>query len=304
MSVPPLTLVVACERSWSDAATRGHGEWLTAARRAVTMVRGELLVVGERDAGGEYSSAASWERFLAVDAATTIPERWSVGALVARGEIIALSTDGCTLPTYWAANAIAGVHEGAVAVGGSFALNARASRTDRAVYFLRYGAFIAGGASDDRPRADIAGDNAAYDRGALALIPATWASGFWEVIVNAALRERGGVMRRRTDLIVGFGSGGSFLPMLRQRFAHGQHAGRWRAESGQRPWWLIVLASPLVPLVLLQRSMRRAIRDDWHLPVVLLSIVPEFLTLAAAWAAGEAVGAWRATVVSRPAPHR
>ena len=302
MKVPPLTLVVACEQSWAEAATRGRSEWLAAARRAVAMVDGELIVVGERDPGGAYSSAAPWERFLSVDPTTTVPERWSAGALEARGDIIALSTDGCILPTDWAANAVAAMCEGAVAVGGNFALRERASRTDRAVYFLRYGAFLAGGTPDDLHHVDIAGDNAAYDRRALALIPETWVTGFWEVVVHAALRARGAVMLRRADLIVSFGSGGRFLPMVRQRFAHGQHAGQWRTESGQRPGWLVIAASPLVPLVLLQRSMRRAVRADRHLSVVLLGIVPEFLTLAAAWAAGEAVGAWRASVKSGRVP--
>jgi hypothetical protein len=77
---------------------------------------------------------------------------------------------------------------------------------------------------------------------------------------------------------------------LRHRFAHGRHFGAWRVADGQRRWWQIIAIAPAVPFLLVLRSGSRVLtspRDRWPF----LSVLPIVFSIAAAWAAGEAVGA-------------
>jgi hypothetical protein len=135
-------------------------------------------------------------------------------------------------------------------------------------------------------------DNAAYRRDTLERHSASFADGFWEVDFHRRLRrENGGT---RLEFIPGadaqFGPSSSFAPLARQRFAHGRHWGAWRVEQGVRSAWQVVVAAPLVPLVLGARIARRVLRRPSHRVRFVLSL-PVVLALAAAWAAGEAVGA-------------
>ena len=79
--------------------------------------------------------------------------------------------------------------------------------------------------------------------------------------------------------------------ILHHRYAHGQQFGSGRVTGGSRKAWQVLLAAPLVPLVLAVRAAPHAARAP-H-PWRFLLALPWFVLLAGAWAAGEAVGAWR-----------
>ena len=88
--------------------------------------------------------------------------------------------------------------------------------------------------------------------------------------------------------------------MAARRFAHGRHSGSFRVRSGIRTRWQMVLGAPLVPFVLLVRVARRVARAPGH-RTGFASSAGAFLVLAAAWAAGEAIGGFTAGAEMREA---
>ena len=88
--------------------------------------------------------------------------------------------------------------------------------------------------------------------------------------------------------------------MAARRFAHGRHSGSFRVRSGIRTRWQMLLGAPLVPFVLLVRVGRRVARAPGHM-AGFVSSIGAFLVLAAAWAAGEAIGGFTAGAEMREA---
>jgi hypothetical protein len=227
---------------------------------------------------------------LAAPGEALTPELWGLGLAAAEGDVVGFTISQCTLATGWARDAVAGIAAGDAGVGGPILLAADASRTARAIYFLRYSAFL--GAADASRRAvrDIAGDNAAYRRTALMRYADTYAHGFWEVEAHHRLRADGETLALIPGMTATFGGAPALGPFVRHRFAHGAHFGAWRVQVGGRRPWQIALAAPLVPGVLLVRVARAVARSGRGVGGLLRASGP-FMALAAAWAAGEAAGA-------------
>ena len=83
---------------------------------------------------------------------------------------------------------------------------------------------------------------------------------------------------------------------LDQSLCKARHAfgfGVTRVHSHGEPAVRVLLASPLVPFVLISRIFRRAASATFPWPVAMRSI-PALAALCAAWALGEGAGAWRA----------
>jgi hypothetical protein len=123
-------------------------------------------------------------------------------------------------------------------------------------------------------------------------------NGFWEVVFHRRLRQHGGRLCMRRGALARFTGGTSWSTVLGHRFAHGRHFGAWRVAERERAPWQIVAASPLVPLILAARAAGRLAgtgRRRWRAAGTL----PAFLTIAAAWAVGEAAGALSAAGLPR-----
>ena len=292
------------------AVTDADGElsgmdWFTALLREAETVAAEVLVAGAH--GGirarlTAAAASSTARVCILDTppALLAPELWGLGLRAAAGDIVAFTINQCIVPVGWARTVVTGISNGNAGVGGPLHLAPLTSGTGKAVYCLRYSAFLAAD-GEQREVRDIAGDNAAYKRDAL-MRHSTYAHGFWEIEAHHWLRADGATLALLPSMAASFGGRPHLLPFMRQRFAHGRHFGAWRVLAGGRSQWQVMLASPLVPGVLFVRTARRLAHHRGAI-FVLLSCVPQFFALAAAWAAGEVAGALRATRDARDRGH-
>lgn len=270
---------------------------VAALARACANLHVEILVV---DATGAVTDArpegATPVRVLRVGAGALVPQLWTHGLAYARGDNVAFTLANCEVAAGWALEMLAALQAGASGVGGPLERAPGLGVVDRAVYYLRYSAFLPSRVSDGPVPGDIAGDNAAYRHEVLRRHREAIADGFWEVLFHKQLRSQGGSLAMRRGAAARFLGGVGFRDAIRHRFAHGRHFGDWRVSARQRPWWLIVLAAPLVPVLLSVRAFGRVKRSDWW---PLVSALPVFLAIASAWAAGEAVGATRGARLPR-----
>ena len=214
------------------------------------------------------------------------------GLREASGDIVAFTINQCVVPEGWAGAIVSGISKGNAGVGGPLLLAPLTSATGKAVYCLRYSAFLTAD-GEERTVREIAGDNAAYERAVL-MRYSSYVHGFWEVEAHHWLRADGATLELLPSMGALFGGRPHLFPFMRQRFAHGRHFGAWRVSAGGRSRWQVLLASPLVPGVLFARTARRLARRRGAL-LILLGCAPQFLVLAAAWAAGEVWGALRTT---------
>jgi hypothetical protein len=282
MAKPPrLSVVVACRRP-----TRDLGEVLDALRTACRGVETEILVVTPPGPPGPLPTVPA-VRWITGPARALVPELWGAGLGEAAGEVTAFTTTEFRVPISWARALLDSLASGATGAGGAIALERGATVVGRAVYFLRYSAFQP--PLDDGPATEIPGDNAAYRTDALRRQAHHMASGFWEVDFHRRIRAEGGTLRFAADATVTFRSGGTLADRLGERFRHGRYSGAYRTGTLGHPWWRGVLATPLVPVVLLGRILRRAARTG-RLGRALGGL-PALGPLAAAWALGEAAGA-------------
>jgi hypothetical protein len=228
-------------------------------------------------------------KLITMPPGTLAPDLWSRGVRESSARAIAFTTAHFIVPPTWISDLSAALETGAAGAGGSFALGDDASLLDRAIYYLRYSAFLPG-AHDGQPIvAEIAADNAMYRREALDLDPAMLVDGFWEIELHHHLRAAGSRLTMAPRATIAFAKSFPLSVISRHRFAHGRHFGRWRVKMGARPW-RILLVSPLVPFALLARASRRVRRAEGD-SFRLAACFPIFLLLAACWAAGEVAGA-------------
>ncbi len=287
MSAPPrLSIVVACIEA--ERTIAGCLASLAEATRGLPV---EVIVAHASAVGFAERVLALWPgaRIVSSPPGALVPRLWGDGLKAARGGVVAFTLGQCRLAPGWARALLEPVEAGASGAGGPLALDPDSGVVDWAVYLLRYSAFappVAGGRV-----AEVAGDNAAYDRGALERHGSTVAAEFWEVDLHRRVRAEGGHLRMVPEAIAAFGRSFSFGTIFRHRFTHGRHAGAFRASTGAASAARIVLAAPLVPVVLAGRCLMRAAgRRELRWRAVIA--VPVLLALGAAWAAGEAVGAW------------
>lgn len=300
MSGPPLSIVVAVtgESDVPRSDTAAAPAWLAALLREAARSPGaELFVVGDvaRHAPCYHARAGDAGvvlRVLWAPRTALVPELWGIGLHAARGGVVAFSIDQCIVAEGWGESALAGIAAGDAGVGGPIALAPDASRTARAIYYLRYSAFLPLIGGEVQRPGEIAGDNAAYARSILLRYPRAFDHGFWEVEAHHLMRADGATLSLLAGMTATFGGSPSLGSFIGQRFAHGAHFGAWRVAAGGRSPWTIVVGAPLVPVVLLLRKAATIKRTPGGLGKLVGAIVP-FMMLAAAWASGEAAGALR-----------
>lgn len=259
----------------------------------------EILVVDGSGAGSvdQLRQRFASARFIAMPSGTLVPALWGRGLRDARGRIVAFTIAQCRVGAGWARSLIEGIQAGASGVGGPLDVLPGTSATGRATFYLRYSAWL--GAQDGQV-AEIAGDNAAYDHTALRAVRNDAPESFWEIEAHARFRELGRTLVMHAGATAWFTDDTGLATMAARRFAHGRHSGAFRVRRGIRTRWQMIAGAPLVPLVLLTRVARRVARARGHL-VRFVTSLGAFLVLAAAWAAGEAFGAFTAETEMREA---
>jgi hypothetical protein len=272
---------------------------LAALDRACTDLHAEIVVVQATDLSTDSPSAARMPlQTLHVASGALVPQLWAQGIDVARGECVAFTLANCEVSDGWAREVLAALRTEASGVAGPIECAPGAGMVHRAVYYLRYSAFLPSRVVDGLVSGEIPGDNAAYRREALVRHDDAIADGFFEVLFHRRLRTEGGKLCMRRGVAARFWGGVTLRDAIRHRFAHGRHFGAWRVSVGERSWSQIALAAPLVPFLLALRASGRVMSSAgrrWHF----VSALPVFLVIASAWAAGEAFGALRGAGLPR-----
>jgi hypothetical protein len=214
--------------------------------------------------------------------------RTAAGLKAARGEVVALIHDTCEPRADWADAILAAHRQGHSVVGGAIEHAGQGSR-DWAVYFhdfARYQLPLRSG-----PAFAVSDANVSYRREVLHRVGPVWASRYKELQVNRALQQGGTTLWQCPEIVVHHRPIGAGLGrLLHERFAWGRLFGATRAaEFGQVRRLIYVVASPVIPALILGRIVRKAIRDRRNrLPLFRSFGILLLLTLA--WTAGEFVG--------------
>ena len=250
----------------------------------------ELIVVDNSEDGSDKIVRAHFPqlRMFTLPGGALINELWSAGIKQSHGEILALTTAHCIPAPDWIAQVRAAHRVAAAGIGGAIGGDAQSSLVDWAVCFCRYNRFLpplVAGEVDDIPA-----DNASYKREPLFRHESQWRDGFWEPQLHHALAQEGQVLLNAPAMLIRHRHSYSFTGFLLQRFRHGRKYGGWRASTllpAKRV--LMLVASPLIPFVLLERAARRVLlKRDYH--VRLLLTLPLLAVFFVAWACGEALG--------------
>jgi glycosyltransferase involved in cell wall biosynthesis len=276
----------------SVASERSIRDCLASITTSCASVRAEVIVV---DASTDETASLVRQYFptvklICLAPGTLTPMLWSTGIASARGKRIATTTGHFVVPASWAGDLSAALDSGAAGAGGPVALRRDASLVDRAIYFLRYSAFVPSDSRKVTKVSEIAGDNAMYERSLFEENRHLLADGFWEVTMHRAMRAKAQRLVIVQSATAEFGKSFSLALISRHRFAHGRHFGAWRVRQAGTSAARIAGAAPFVPFLLLARSARRGLRSAGDVAGFLMA-APVILWLASCWSLGEALGA-------------
>ncbi|MBI5876967.1 MAG: glycosyltransferase family 2 protein [Chloroflexi bacterium] len=287
MTEPELSIVIAAD------APPALGECLASIERQRGGRAVEVLVVSHRP-DDQRIAREHVRDCVVLDAPPSglAPHRWAVGIGRAQGRLIALTDGACVPDANWIdeiVRAHAAYHSG---IGGALELADGASLLDRATYFVRWARHMPPLAESS---ADLPGENVSYKRAALAE-DAGWiaANGFWPQDVNEHLRGQMRSLRSNPACVVRVKQPYTLGGIARHQVISGRLLGQARARRSAGPKrWLILLATPVIPLVRLQRIARAVAGKRRHgrefataLPLIFAILVCE--------AAGELDGMLRA----------
>ncbi|HYR46704.1 MAG TPA: hypothetical protein VER78_06830 [Thermoanaerobaculia bacterium] len=221
------------------------------------------------------------------DASVLVPRLWARGIERSRGEIVALTLSSMIPEEGWRGAIFDAMADGVAGVGGAIEPAGEMRALDWAIHLCRYSGYLL--PFEERDAEDVAGDNAAYRRGAIDVVRDAWADGFWETEVDARLLGNGWRLRLTPRMVARQGASVSFLSFCKNRLLHGFRSGRERAGRFTPAGRLArAVLWPATAAVMLSRVGRHAAsrgrsegfrRAFPHLPVFLLL-----------WTAGEAAG--------------
>jgi hypothetical protein len=246
----------------------------------------EVLVHEATESPAALRARYPWARFTTTPGAL-VPHLWRDGIDAARGEIVALTIGPMRPAPDWIASIRSSVAEHD-AVGGAIEPAPRLPLVDLAEFLCRYARDMR--PFEARPNVDIPGDNAAYRASALELVRDSYRDGFWELVVDRDLADRGVVPWHSPDIVVWMGRSSGFRAFARQRRQHGRLYGRQRGAGLSRARILVgVLASPVVPFLMTLRVCRELVSRR-RLGLRAALTLPVVFTYNLVWAMAEAHG--------------
>ncbi len=251
----------------------------------------EVVVV---DRAGEAARAAIRDRFpavrlIAMPARAPLPEMRGRGVAEARGRMIAVLGEHLRPGRAWLRTIGEAQRAGREAIGGPIDSGRIGGAAEWAFFLSEYAPFMPPMASG--PIAVVAGSNCAYARSALDRVGARGGEALWDGDLAARLSAAG----------VGFESAPGLAARSEKRLgivrllAHRHHCARTFAAHRVAGWsrWrrlAYAAATPLLPPLLVARTVRTVASKRRHLPA-LLRALPLLLAGAVTGAAGEAMGA-------------
>jgi glycosyltransferase involved in cell wall biosynthesis len=282
---PRLSIVIA-----SHNARRTIVPCLTAIEQQVNKESAEVIVVDDSSDGTTriIEIRFPFVKLIKFSKPALIPELWSTGIFLCRGDIVAVTTAHCIPADHWVDEILKAHESDYVAVGGAIENAPTANVIDWAIYFCRYSQYM----KPFPPRRvnEVPGDNASYKRLALRKCQAQMQKGFWEPFVHICLRKNGGQFFSVPTMVVYHDKSFGFASFLEQRFQHGRHFGALRTGhiSTVRRVTNVILA-PLIPCLLLARIVLRVLRKRRHGKWLALSL-PILVVFLISWSLGEVVG--------------
>lgn len=227
-------------------------------------------------------------RVLVAPIQALVPHLWRDGIYSARGAAIGLTTAQCLPSSGWVERLLAADLKNYAGVGGTIGLDATCDAARAAMYLLRYLTYAP--PQQRRTVKDIAADNAIYRRADILQEVDLLVNGFWEPSFHRRFAARGERMQLDPTISVTYRGQERAADFARLRFHHGLEFGSSRgARLGRRRAFGMLLASPLLPLLLLTRIIWRAWRHP-RVPTNLWSALPWLCWYALAWSTGEARG--------------
>lgn len=217
-----------------------------------------------------------------------IPVLWKDGILRATAERVALTTAHCIPSHHWLDRLLETDMTRSPAIGGAIVNDSNSNARSWAIYLLRYLSFSPPLAAGEA--IEIAADNALYRRADILQHEDLLKDGFWEPSFHRRFRQANLQLLLNPELQVIHKNRYSTRQFFHQRLEHGKAFGMERCESlsnGKRR--LLILLSPLLPLVFLSKICLRVIRKRQYLGKLLVSM-PWLMIFLAAWGIGEARG--------------
>lgn len=264
----------------------------------------EVIVPWDDSVPGIPALAARFPafRFLALGALVTerplqsaagqhelFDRRRSAGLVVATGDVIAILEDRGVPRPNWASGLLAAHERMPHAVIGGGIANGLDATLPWAVFFCDFNRyqppFEAG------PREYVSDVNIGYKRRAIESTADIWRVRYHETTVHWALQRAGETLYLAPEFVVDeFRTGITFSGLCAERFAWGRLFAYTRArEATAMRRWLLVLTTPVLPLMLLVRHARlqAAKRVSFGR---FLRVSPLVLLLLTVWSAGEMAG--------------
>lgn len=294
-TVPP-HLSIVLSRAPDGAAISAAVEALA---NALPVSSVELLLTTEREAGDPNVPPAWKVRWLGAGPARLVPEQWGVGLRSASAPLVAFfSTDVVPRAGWWAAVStlisVPGTAGAGVAVRPGVT-----SPSAVAAFLARYSRFLPEHPPRTMTLTDLAGEASIYHTAVLRRETDLLEHGFWEVEFHRRILASGWGLRYRSEGLAEYRGTPRVVAFTQQRCRHAMlHGAARRYRHSEHPL-SIILKAPLVPIVLLCRILRRGWRSPTVRPVMAKGLVPLLLYLAA-WAFGEARGAFRSARPPRP----
>jgi hypothetical protein len=227
-------------------------------------------------------------RFLHTPGRRTYAQLRTMGVSAAQGGIVAITEDQCIPPASWCANVLAAHQAPYPAIGGPIEKHQPDTALGWAIYLREFTGYIPPVAEGPSPF--LTDCNVTYKREALESIRDVWAEAFHEPDVHGAIRRRGDTLWLAPSLVTFQQRTMPLSAALRERYAFGRLYGSLRVASaplGRRA--LLIVASPLLPFVLLGRVVATVLRKGRHVAACLRAF-PHLALFSVVWAWGEFVG--------------
>jgi glycosyltransferase involved in cell wall biosynthesis len=228
-------------------------------------------------------------KFVAAEKSKLIPELWGIGINESAGDFVALTTSHFVPAATWTREIIkAHELERHAGIGGAIENEPRAGLVSWAIYFCRYSPYML--PFGETEVEDFAADNASYKRRELERVSDAMRDGFWETFVHREMLKKRMSLVKSPQIVVYHQKSFSFVGFINQRFWHGRQFGGARAAriSGARRLMMILL-SPLIPLVYLSRITRRVFAKKRNVGFFLASL-PILILFLLSWSLGELSG--------------
>lgn len=263
----------------------------------------EILVVGGAAVQTEIRSRSPWVQWLQGSPSMLVPHLWSIGINSSRGRIVAITTARFVPARDWLKN-MCEAHKrlASPGIGGAIDPPCGGGAKGWATYFLRYSAYLK--YTREQIVHEIAGENASYKRESLAAHHEAITEGFWEPDFHRLLRAEGKTLTFVPAIRVTQGVSFGIRCFWMQRFQHGQQFGHMRLRGSSAPMRIArVVASPLIPAVLLAKIFGRVVVSRRHFGRLLFSL-PLLFVFVVAWTLGEVFGYCTPGSFALPNKHR